>query len=178
MSARWWTRSLWPRGAAGLALLGGLLAVLALLAECVLTAPVRAQREVLQASVPVPRVSAQVGAPLAPQTELAQFHAAFPPLDRMAEALTDLDAVARRAGVALRSGEYRIEQRAEAATGGLARYRIVLRTTGDYAQIRAFIGVALEQLHYIALDDVQFRRGGDAPSALEADVRLSVYLRR
>lgn len=170
--------SVWPHGAARLAWLGALLAVLALAADFALTSPLRQQRDALQASLPAPRVNAQASASLAPQTQLAQFHASFPPLDEMAGALSSLDAVARRAGVVLRSGEYRIEQRAEAATGPLVRYRIVLRTAGDYAQIRSFIGVALEQLHFIALDDVQFRRGADAASPLEADVRMSVYLRR
>ncbi len=67
---------------------------------------------------------------------------------------------------------------ADAAPGPLLRYRLALRTSGDYAQIRAFLGRTLEQLHFVALDDVQFRRGADAAAPLDADVRLSLYLRR
>ncbi|KQP12651.1 hypothetical protein [Pseudorhodoferax sp. Leaf267] len=179
MKAAWLRRSAWPRGAAGLALAGALLAVAALAAEWWLTAPLRAQREALEAvAVPAPRAAATRAALASPATQLQQFHAAFPRMDELPEALASLDAVARRAGVALRSGEYRIEQRADAANGRLTRYRIVLRSAGDYAQIRGFIGVALEQLHFVGLDDVQFRRGADAGSALEADVRLSLYLQR
>ena len=174
-----WQRTVWPRGAAGLALAGVLLAVAALVADTVLTQPLRAQREALQAVAQPPRAAdlARV-AKASPAAQLAQFHAAFPRLDELADALRGLDASARRAGVTLRTGEYRIEQRADAESGPLLRYRLALRTSGDYAQIRAFLGRTLEQLHFVALDDVQFRRGADASAPLDADVRLSLYLRR
>lgn len=174
-----WRRTVWPRGAAGLALAGVLLAVAALVAEAVLTQPLQAQREALQAVAVPPRATDLVrAAKAAPATQLAQFHASFPRLDELASALAELDASARRAGVTLRTGEYRIEQRADAQAGPLLRYRLALRTSGDYAQIRAFLGRTLEQLHFVALDDVQFRRGADASAPLDADVRLSLYLRR
>ena len=174
-----WHRSVWPQGAAGLALAGVLLAVAALAAEAVLTQPLHGQREALQAVGVPPRAMDPVRAAKAsPATQLAQFHASFPRLDELADALGELDASARRAGVTLRTGEYRIDQRADAAPGPLLRYRLALRTSGDYAQIRAFLGRTLEQLYFVALDDVQFRRGADAAAPLDADVRLSLYLRR
>ncbi len=106
---------------------------------------------------------------------LARFHEAFPMLDTLAEALAGMDETAREAGVPLRSAEYRLEERAGDDPGRLARYRIALRTAGSYAQIRAFLGRLLERQSFVALDDVQFRRAADA--SLEADVRLSLYLR-
>jgi hypothetical protein len=179
MSLRTVRRLVWPRSAAGLALAGVLLAVVAVAADFLATRPLRLQAEAVQAqAVAAPHVAALPTARVSAATQLQQFHAAFPPLHEMAGALGSVDDVARRAGVDLRSGEYRIEQRADAAGSRLARYRVVLRTSGDYAQIRGFIGAALEQLHYVALDDVQFRRSGHDAAALEADVRLSLYLRR
>lgn len=154
------------KAAAGLLLLG-----LALAGELAFVAPLRTEASALQAvAPPVPR-SGQMAGPLA---RLDRFHAGFPALDGLAGALAALDAAARDAGVPLRAAEYRLEQRADAGT--LARYRIALRTAGDYVQLRAFLGQALERMPYLALDDVQFRRAGEA--ALEAELRLSLYLRR
>ncbi len=150
---------------------GALLLALALAAELALVAPLRTEQAALQGVVP-PAPRAGAAGTQQPATQLAQFHAAFPPLDTLATALGGLDSAARQAGVPLRSAEYRLEQRAEGSP--LLRYRIALRTGGDYAQIRAFLGQLLEQQPFIALDDVQFRRNNDA--ALEADLRLSVYL--
>jgi hypothetical protein len=158
-----------------LAIAGALLLVAAAVAELAWVAPLRAEQAALRmAAPPMPR-----GAPEAPRAmaaQLAQFHAAFPPLDRLADVLAGMDAAAREAGVPLRSAEYRLEQRAGAEAGRLARYRIALRTAGDYARIRAFLGQLLERQASVALDDVQFRRTADA--SLEADIRLSLYLRR
>ena len=155
-----------------LAAIGLLLLALAVAAEFTLVAPLRAEQAALAAVVPpAPRADAAQAAPAA---QLAQFHAAFPPLDALAEALAAMDIAARQAGVPLRAAEYRLEQRADDPR--LARYRIALRTAGDYAQIRGFLGALLEHNAFVALDDVQFRRTADA--RLEADLRLSLYLRR
>ncbi|CAN7327771.1 hypothetical protein LJR039_001688 [Pseudorhodoferax sp. LjRoot39] len=155
-----------------LALAGVLLLALAAAAEVGLVAPLRAEQAALAAVVPpAPRADAAQAAPAA---QLAQFQAAFPPLEALAEALAALDGAAREAGVPLRAAEYRLEQRADDPR--LARYRIALRTTGDYAQVRGFLGRLLERNTFVALDDVQFRRAADA--TLEADLRLSLYLRR
>jgi hypothetical protein len=159
----------------GLAVAGALLLALALAAELALVAPLRAEQAALQAVVP-PAPRADAAGPQKPAAQLAQFNAAFPPLDALADALAGLDSAARQAGVPLRSAEYRLEQRAGADAERLARYRIALRTAGDYAQIRGFLGQLLQAQPFVALDDVQFRRAGDA--TLEADMRLSVYLRR
>lgn len=172
-----------PRRASLPALAGALLLALALAAELALVAPLRVEQAALQQVVP-PAPRAGAAGSERPATQLAQFQAAFPPLDTLATALGGLDSAARQAGVPLRSAEYRLEQRSTEGSAGpssnpsaspLLRYRIALRTAGDYAQIRAFLGQLLEQQPFIALDDVQFRRSSDA--ALEADVRLSVYLR-
>jgi hypothetical protein len=172
-------QSVWPRGVAGLGAAGALLLVLALAAEIALVLPVRAQRDALQAVAPPgPRAATQAALPTAPAVQLQQFYAVFPRLDALSAALGSIDHIALQTGVPLRSAEYRMEQRPGAEAEKLARYRITLRTSGDYAQIRAFLGGTLEQLPYVALDDVQFRRSGEADGALDADVRLSVFLRR
>lgn len=184
-----WTRAAAPRQARQprhrrrprlLALAGLLLLALALAVELGLSAPLRTEQAALQRVVPPLPRGGLAGAER-PDARLAQFHAGFPPLDGLAAALAELDATARAAGVPLRAAEYRLEQRAEAGAdadagaGPLLRYRIALRTAGDYAQVRDFLGRLLERQPFVALDDVQFRRSGEA--ALEAELRLSVYLR-
>lgn len=157
----------------GWRLAGTLLLALAGAGELALVAPLRAESAALQAVAPAtPRAGA--GTPAGPAAQLAQFQAAFPPQHALAEALAALDAAAQQAGVPLRSAEYRLESRSGGA--GLARYRIALRTAGEYAQIRAFLGRLLQERPYVALDDAQFRRTADA--TLEAELRLSFYLRR
>ncbi|HVR52057.1 MAG TPA: hypothetical protein VMS38_20140, partial [Pseudorhodoferax sp.] len=165
-----------------LAALGLLLLALALAVELGLSAPLRTEQAALQRVVPPAPRGGLAGAER-PDARLAQFHAGFPPLDALAAALAELDATARAAGVPLRAAEYRLEQRAEAGAdagagagpgvGSLMRYRIALRTAGDYAPLRDFLGRLVERQPYVALDDVQFRRSGEA--ALEAELRLSVY---
>lgn len=172
-------QSVWPRGVGGLGSAGVLLLLLALLAEAIFTSPVRAQREALEAVTPHgQRAATEATTPTEPAVQLQQFYAVFPRMDALSTALGGIDRVALQTNLLLRSAEYRMEQRPGAEAEKLARYRITLRTSGDYAQIRAFLGGTLEQLPYVALDDVQFRRSGDAAGALDADVRLSVFLRR
>lgn len=181
-SLPWHRRSLWPRGAAGWGAAGILLLLVALLAEHILVAPESTQRVALEAvAPPAQHPAAEAATPTSAARQLQQFYAVFPRLDALANALGSIDQVAQQTGAQIRSAEYRMDQRPGADKEKLARYRITLRTSGDYAQIRAFLGGSLEQLPYVALDDVQFRRSGEAAGAtatLDADVRLSVFLLR
>jgi hypothetical protein len=138
------------------------------------------QRQALQAQAaaqgqrgPAPRGDAAADASAAAQ--LARFHAGFPPASAAAESLARLQAAARRAGLTLPSGEYRLEPRAGEP---LQRYAVVLPLQGSYAQLRQFIALALAELPHAALDDVEMRRESPAGDAqLTARVRLTLYLR-
>ena len=60
---------------------------------------------------------------------------------------------------------------------GLAAYRVTLPVRGSYAQVRQFVGHVLKDMPTASLDAVRFdrRKAGDAQ--LEAQVRLTIYLR-
>lgn len=160
-------------GAPARAALGLTLLLAALAAEHFAVAPLHARSEALaQLATPTRGAAPQAQAPA---SALADFHAALPRLDTLAEALGGLDAAARQAGVVLRAAEYRLEQPAGSST--LLRYRVALRSGGRYAQLRDFIGQALQSMPYLALDDVQLRRD-EASDALQAELRLTLWLRR
>ena len=57
------------------------------------------------------------------------------------------------------------------------RYQIVLPVKGSYLQVRRFLAQAMRDTPGLALEGISFQRQeGDAP-VLEAQLRLTVYLR-
>ena len=136
------------------------------------------QRQALQAqaAAQAARGTAPRGEPVdrSAAAQLARFHAGFPPAAAAADSLARLQAAARRAGLTLPSGEYRLEQRAGEP---LQRYAVVLPLQGSYAQLRQFIDLALAELPHAALDDVEMRRESAGDARLAARVRLTLYLR-
>jgi Type II secretion system (T2SS), protein M subtype b len=170
-AARWAERC----GAAGLA---GLLALVA--AGTVFLAlglPLLQQRAQLQQHLQQLGQTPRAAAPRQDDSDAAQltrFYAAFPPAGAAAESLGRVQAAARRAGIVLPSGEYRLEQRSGER---LQRYTAVLPVRGSYAQIRAFIDGLLSELPHAAIDDIELRREDAASAELEARLRLTLYLR-
>lgn len=162
-------------GAAGLAGVAALLAALVLLLA--IGQPLvreRAElRQRLQQLGDTPRTAAarpdESGA-----AQLARFYAAFPPAGASAESLGRVQAAARRAGIVLQAGEYRLEQRPGER---LQRYAAVLPVRGSYPQIRAFVDGLLVELPHAAIDDIALRREEAASAELEARLRLTLYLR-
>ena len=105
--------------------------------------------------------------------ELERFYALFPPVDDLADELETLYALARKSGLELQQGEYRIDR----PPAGLAAYRVVLPVRGSYAQVRAFTGAVLARMPFVSLDALRFERRKSAETQLEAQLRLTVYLR-
>ena len=60
----------------------------------------------------------------------------------------------------------------------LAEYRITLPLKGDYGQIRGFIAKTLNELPYVALESVRFERQKVNDPAIDAQLKLVLYLRR
>jgi Tfp pilus assembly protein PilO len=87
--------------------------------------------------------------------------------------LGKIHAAARSKGLALRSGEYRLER---AADQRFARYQITLPVVGSYAQIRGFVGQVLADVPAAALEDITLRRESASSPSLEARIRLTLYL--
>jgi hypothetical protein len=108
------------------------------------------------------------------EEDLRRFQALFPSASELTGEVENVHRLARRAGLDLAQGEYRLERR----TTGLWAYRVTLPVRGSYAQVRQFIGHVLKDMPTASLDAVRFdrRKAGDAQ--LEAQVRLTIYLRK
>ena len=129
------------------------------------------RREAAAASVVVPareKEKDDAGA------ELERFYARFPRVDRLDTELQTLYAHAKASRVQLRQGEYRLEP----AGGALAAYRVTLPVRASYPQLRQFVGRVLKDMPTTSLDAVRFDRKQAADAELEAQVRLTIYLRK
>ncbi len=134
-----------------------------------------AEREVAKRSAAAAKTTRLAGQPVsAPDgaADLERFYRRFPTLDALQSELEAIYAHARASKLQLAQGEYRLEKGA-----GLAAYRVTLPVRGSYAQVRQFVGHVLKDMPTASLDAVRFdrRKAGDAQ--LEAQVRLTIYLR-
>jgi hypothetical protein len=109
-----------------------------------------------------------------PAGELERFYSRFPPIERLPAELDALYAHAKVARVQLRQGEYRMA----AAGGPLAAYHVTLPVRGSYPQLRQFVGSVLQDMPTTSLDALRFERKKAADAQLEAQVRLTIYLRK
>ncbi len=105
--------------------------------------------------------------------ELWRFHNLFPGVGELADQLEAVYALARAARLELHQGEYRLE----APGPGLAAYRITLPLRGTYPQVREFVSGVLEKMPVVSVDAVRFERKKVGDAQLEAQVRLTLYLR-
>jgi len=134
-----------------------------------------AEREVARRIAAAAKTTRLAGQPVsAPDgaADLERFYRRFPTLDALQSELEAIYAHARASKLQLAQGEYRLEKGV-----GLAAYRVTLPVRGSYAQVRQFIGHVLKDMPTASLDAVRFdrRKAGDAQ--LEAQVRLTIYLR-
>jgi len=106
--------------------------------------------------------------------ELERFYNRFPRVDRLHGELESLYAHARASNVQLLQGEYRLESSA----GGLTAYHVTLPVRGSYPQLRQFVGRVLRDMPTASLDALRFERKKAADAQLEAQVRLTIYLRK
>lgn len=71
----------------------------------------------------------------------------------------------------------RVDYVAQPEEPGLQRLRVTIPVSGDYAQLRRFVGRLLNQMPHIALDGLQLERPSDQPEQLNASMRVSVFFR-
>jgi hypothetical protein len=107
-----------------------------------------------------------------PADELARFYAHFPPADELTKHVDRLHRLALRSGLELAQGEYRLEKPA-----GLWTYRITLPVRGRYPQVRDFAADILRELPVASLDALRFDRKGARDAEVDAQLRLTLYLR-
>jgi hypothetical protein len=105
--------------------------------------------------------------------ELRRFYAVFPDAAGLTDELERLHALARRTGLDLSQGEYRLERRAS----GLWAYRVTLPARGNYAQFRDFVGSVLKNMPIASLDALRFERKKAADTTLDGQLRLTIYAR-
>ena len=111
-------------------------------------------------------------AALGPVAQFRAYESRLPRADAAVEMASRIYQVGMNNGIALPTGEYRLERLPDER---LLRYRINLPVSGTYPQIRAFALEVLRTVPAAALDDIQLRR--DASGAqLEARLRFSLYL--
>jgi len=109
-----------------------------------------------------------------PSAKLAVFYQFFQREQTETDWLAKLYGIAQTVGVEVRTADYQLIK----GTGKLDRYEIALPLAGDYAKVRAFLENALLEIPVLSLDQVSFRRKRVNDVAVEADVRLTLYLTR
>jgi Tfp pilus assembly protein PilO len=160
----------WP------ALVGGALIIASIATVFTATAPTREQIAAVEQQRKLLRVEARktTAVPLSPQTQLANFYAAFPARSALPDALMTLHSVASRNGLHDTRADYR--DTPETGTP-LVRVRIEIPVTGSYAAIRSWIAELLQTLPTLTLDGLELRRSDMGKAQLDARVRFQLLLR-
>ncbi|MDH3320715.1 MAG: hypothetical protein OEO84_13625 [Betaproteobacteria bacterium] len=107
------------------------------------------------------------------EAELRRFQNLFPPATSLTSELERLHRLARRAGLDLAQGEYRLERR----PAGLWAYRVLLPVRGSYPQLRDFVAAVLKDMPVASIDALRFERKKALDSQLDAQIRLTVHVR-
>jgi hypothetical protein len=164
-----WLRRLGPAGVLGI---GVLLACAGFYSDALapLEQQVRAERLALERlRTRTPYQPASTGR----DEELQRFYSLFPSSAQLGGEVERLHALARKSGLELAQGEYRLERRAE----GLWAYRVTLPVRGSYAQFRTFLSAVLAGIPVASIDALRFERKRALDAQLEAQVRLTIHAR-
>lgn len=105
--------------------------------------------------------------------DLQRFHSQFPAVDAIAPETQKLWDIAHQYKIELQQGEYRLES----SGVGLARYRITLPVRASYAQIRQLVSYILKEIPAMSIDGLRFERKKISDNLLDAQIRLTLYLR-
>ena len=105
--------------------------------------------------------------------ELRRFYNLFPTAASLTDELERVHALARRAGLELAQGEYRLERPAY----GLWAYRVTLPVRGGYAQVRGFMAALLREMPTASLEGLRFERRKATETELDAQLRITLHLR-
>jgi hypothetical protein len=108
-----------------------------------------------------------------PIEQLAEFYKFFPTEKNSPLWLEKLVSVAEKNGLSLNDGEYKVTQD---KVGQLLRYKITLPVRGKYPQIRKFLVSLNTEMPIMALENVQFERENIIDSAVQAKIKLVLYL--
>lgn len=128
---------------------------------------------------PVPAVAVTPVAPAAPPPAqgadaLDTFYAALGPRRYAEQQVRTLFTLAAKNGLSLSQGEYKTGYDRNAR---LSTYQVNLPVKGSYGAIWQFALGALRAIPFASLDDISFRREAIGDPAVEARVRLTLYLK-
>jgi Tfp pilus assembly protein PilO len=115
----------------------------------------------------------RVAAQPSPAEQLAAFYAAFPSEPSSPDWIGKIAATAKRSGLSLDQGEYRLSRD---TVGKLARLQITLPVRGDYRQIRQFLARTSAEVPTVVLEQVQFERQKVGDTEVDAKIRLVLYM--
>lgn len=171
-----WNRLRWELGSGGLAAAAVLLGAVLYASIAVPTthSAIEAQRAELDASMRQARSpSARADSPQSTARRLQDFYAQLPRERTAVGWLGKFQSAATLSGLRLKSGEYRLERRPDQR---VMQYRITLPVSGNYGQIRAFIGQVLDDIPYASLDEVRLTRESTQARKVEARLKFSLFL--
>ena len=151
--------------------LAGALALAWLLPERALQG--RRQAVALGLATLPPPVLAPVSAPAGPNENLALFYDTLGERRYAEQQVKTLFALAAKSGLVLSQGEYKA---AAEQNGRFHTYQVSLPVKGSYAAIWQFAMQALRAIPFASVDEISFRRDSIGAQAVEARLRLTLYL--
>ena len=122
---------------------------------------------------PAPAPVPVVAPPSGPDANLALFYDTLGERRYAEQQVKTLFALAAKTGLVLSQGEYKsaFEQ-----SGRFHTYQLNLPVKGSYAAIWQFAMLALRAIPFASLDEISFRRDTIGAPAVEARLRLTLYL--
>lgn len=116
---------------------------------------------------------APVAPPASADDNLALFYATLGERRDAEQQVKTLFALAAKTGLVLSQGEY---QGAFEQNGRFHTYQVTLPVKGAYGAIWRFAMLALRAIPFASLDEISFRRESIGEPAVEARLRLTLYL--
>lgn len=123
--------------------------------------------------LPVPTTLVSAAPPPTANQNLAAFYDVLGERRYAEQEVKVLFSLAAKAGLSLSQGEYKL---AYDKASRVSSYQIVLPLKGSYQAVWQFTLQALRAMPFAALDEVSFHRDAIADPAVEARVRLTLYL--
>jgi hypothetical protein len=138
-----------------------------------------AARAARLAAAPAPKAGLAMqpapAVPLAPPLDnLDAFYAALGPRRYAGQQVKTLFSLAAKNGLALSQGEYKTGYDRNAR---VTAYQVNLPVKGSYSAIWQFAMGALRAIPFASLDEISFRRDAIGDPAVEARLRLTLYLK-
>lgn len=107
------------------------------------------------------------------QEDLETFFDSLPREKSITDVLAKIDATAEAAHVSFKQADYTLDNK----DSPLVEYVIDFPVKGEYPQIRAFLSSVLAGNPAMALDQVSIRRDKIGESILNANIKLTLFLR-